>query len=59
TPQPEDEMHFRTKAGLPGMSEAVREAWDDDAGVRRPVTLVQSTAAKPPPAPAPEPGAEQ
>lgn len=39
TPQIQDEQHFRTKAGLPEMSMEAIEAWKDDKGVRRPITL--------------------
>ena len=40
-PQPADEAHFRAKAGLPALSPEVAAAWEEDGGVRRPVTLVQ------------------
>jgi hypothetical protein len=39
TPQLDDEEHFRSKAGLPGVSDVIRKAWTDDEGVRRPITL--------------------
>jgi HK97 family phage portal protein len=39
TPQTADEQSFRVEAGLPTMSQAVNEAWTDDGGVRRPITL--------------------
>lgn len=39
TPQTADEDSFRKEAGLPAMSEQVNEAWKDDGGVRRPITL--------------------
>jgi hypothetical protein len=46
TPQTNDETAFRTEAGLPVMSDNVQEAWIDDGGVRRPITLQsQSTFA--------------
>lgn len=38
TPQPEDEEAFRKRTRLPGMSQAVRKAWEADGGVRRPIT---------------------
>jgi hypothetical protein len=39
TPQFEDEKAFRIEAGLPPISQPVQEAWDDDGGYRRPITL--------------------
>lgn len=39
TPQEPDETIFREKLGLPPMAEAVVKAWDNDDGVRRPITL--------------------
>jgi hypothetical protein len=39
TPQTIDEQRFRKEAGLPAMSKEVTEAWNDDGGVRRPITL--------------------
>lgn len=39
TPSIEDEIAFREVAGLPLMSNAVRQAWADDGGYRRPITL--------------------
>jgi len=44
TPQPEDERHFREKADFPVMSEKVEDAWANDGGVRRPVTLQSGVA---------------
>lgn len=38
TPQIQDEEHFRTLSGLPGMNEEVRQSWEDDK-IRRPITL--------------------
>jgi HK97 family phage portal protein len=58
TPQPEDEVYFRQRAELPPMSSAVLEAWKADAGVRRPVTLVQKSNTEPPAPPADKEGAE-
>ena len=46
TPQIEDEEHFRAAAGLPPLSAAAREAWEQDR-VRRPITLVQPGVAAP------------
>jgi hypothetical protein len=43
TPQTSDEDQFRSEAGLPIMSEAVDSAWNDDGGVRRPITLQSKT----------------
>lgn len=39
TPQQADEDYFRDAAGLPVKSAEVVRAWDDDGGVRRPITL--------------------
>ena len=39
TPQQDDEQHFRNAAGLPPMGKDALEAWSDDGGVRRPITL--------------------
>lgn len=39
TPQTEDENAFREKLSLPSMSDDARKAWDEDKGVRRPITL--------------------
>lgn len=47
TPQPEDEDEFRRQLQLPGMSEDVRRAWEEDGGVRRPITLVQKDQGAP------------
>jgi len=44
TQQPEDEEHFRTRAGLPEMSAEVRSAWEDDGKVRRQITLKSGEA---------------
>jgi len=45
TPAEVDEDAFRKEAGLPIMSPAVRGAWKEDKGYRRPITLVQKVAA--------------
>jgi capsid protein len=39
TPQPEDEELFRGIMGLTDMSNAVKEAWEEDGYARRPITL--------------------
>ncbi len=44
TPQRDDEAHFRQKAGLPEMSDAVIGAWGEDGEVRRPITLKSQDA---------------
>lgn len=45
TPQEADEAHFRQRMNLPAAGSAIGGAWQDDGGVRRPITLVQETAA--------------
>lgn len=47
TPQVEDEEAVRAAAGLPPMSEPVREAWERDQGTRRPVTLSAPPGSQP------------
>lgn len=39
TPVIEDESFIREKVGLPPVNEAVRGAWTEDGGIRRPITL--------------------
>jgi hypothetical protein len=39
TPQTVDEASFRDEAGLPEMSKEAKQAWVDDKGIRRPITL--------------------
>ena len=39
TPQDEDEDLFREEMGLPAVSNEVKSAWEEDGGVRRPITL--------------------
>ena len=39
TPQKSDEESFRAEAGFPKMSSSVNEAWIQDGGYRRPITL--------------------
>ena len=43
TPQKEDEDAFRIEAGLPTMGTPVQEAWVEDGGYRRPITLQSGT----------------
>jgi len=43
TPQTQDEAAFRTELGLQPMSEEATKAWEEDQGVRRPVTLKSKT----------------
>jgi hypothetical protein len=42
TPSELDEIEFRKSANLPAMSPAVKGAWKEDKGFRRPITLVQA-----------------
>ena len=44
TPQKIDEEDFRDKAGLPVMSTEAESAWEDDGGIRRPITLQSQSA---------------
>jgi len=44
TPQKIDEENFRTKAGLPEMSMEAQNAWAEDGGIRRPITLQSQSA---------------
>jgi len=39
TPQMEDEKHFRQKMGLPDIQQPIADAWQQDGGARRPITL--------------------
>ena len=39
TPQADDETAFRNEAGFPSISPEVKQAWIDDGGYRRPITL--------------------
>ncbi len=39
TPQLDDELSLREEAGLPPASDAVKTAWKEDQGFRRPITL--------------------
>jgi HK97 family phage portal protein len=48
TPQTDDEDHFREQAGLPAMSAEAKAAWQDDEGVRHPITLRDPNAAPSP-----------
>jgi len=45
TPNIEDEIAFRKRLGLPPVSEAVRQAWEQNDGARQPVTLKSPKAA--------------
>ncbi len=44
TAQKTDEENFRKKAGLPEMSPEAEDAWKEDGGIRRPITLQSQTA---------------
>lgn len=44
TAQKTDEENFREKAGLPQMSPEAEDAWKEDGGIRRPITLQSQTA---------------
>lgn len=44
TPCDADEIEFRREAGLPAMTSAVKGAWEEDQGFRRPITLLQKVA---------------
>ena len=44
TPQMKDEEHFRNALELPDAEEAVMDAWDEDGGARRPITLKSQEA---------------
>jgi lambda family phage portal protein len=44
TPQTDDEDDFRDDGGLPEMSKEVKDAWANDGGVRRPITLQSGQA---------------
>lgn len=47
TPQQDDEEAFRKEAELPAMSEDAKSAWEEDNGVRRPITLASSNGEHP------------
>ena len=47
TPAEDDEIQFRKEAALPTMSPAVKGAWKEDKGFRRPITLAPVGGAKP------------
>ena len=53
TPQTEDERHFRAAAGLPETGAAVDALWNDQGGIRQPITLAPAEA-EPFTEPAPE-----
>lgn len=42
TPQEDDEAATREELGMPPMSAAVRDAWKQEGGVRRPITLAKA-----------------
>ena len=44
TAQKNDEETFREKAGLPKMSKEAENAWQEDGGIRRPITLQSQSA---------------
>ena len=46
TPQISDEESFRAEAGLPQLSKEARDAWGDDGGFRRPITLQSGAEAQ-------------
>ena len=46
TPQKSDEDAFRAEAGLPEMSDSVTDAWVQDGGYRRPITLRSGSESK-------------
>jgi len=43
TPNEDDEATMRSEAGLPPMSAAVKAAWAEDGGARKPITLASQT----------------
>ncbi|HEY8562801.1 MAG TPA: phage portal protein [Pyrinomonadaceae bacterium] len=47
TPQTDDEKVFREKMVLPEMSPEAQKAWQEDGGVRRPITLASSDGSHP------------
>ncbi|TAW65428.1 phage portal protein [Rhizobium ruizarguesonis] len=47
TPQPEDEDALRKMSGLPGMAQTTREYWNQQAGVRSPITLAKADGSSP------------
>jgi len=56
TPQESDEAEFRASAGLPPIGKAVKGAWAEDKGYRRPITLAVKGDPITPPIDAPEDG---
>ena len=48
TPQSEDERHFREAAGLPDLSAAAGDLWEDQGGIRQPITLAPMAPGQPP-----------
>ena len=51
TPQSEDERHFRAAAGLPDLGPAAGALWDDQGGIRQPITLAPMAPDQPGPPP--------
>jgi hypothetical protein len=47
TPSRPDEVHFRQKLSLPALDQNAHSAWDEDGGVRRPITLVGKEGGQP------------
>jgi hypothetical protein len=47
TPQPEDEEALRAMAGMPGISQATKDYWDKQSGVRAPITLAKADGSSP------------
>lgn len=47
TPTLEDEKYFRTLAKFPEMGDAVISAWNEEGGIRRPITLTQIPGSEP------------
>lgn len=47
SPQAEDESSFRERLGLPPMGDAVKQAWNADRGVRRPITIAPTPTNNP------------
>ena len=44
TPQEKDEEYFRSSLNLPEPNEAIKNAWEEDGGARRPITLKSQEA---------------
>lgn len=52
TPQESDESELRKQLGMAPISPAAKKAWDEDGGVRRPITLTNPDGGSPLSAPA-------